>query len=188
MRLGHVLSVLAVAAGLALAAAPVQAQLSAENLLTNLPEGFEIGFQTRQGTMDMMEFVPRGETVENWSTMVTVQILHDADDADPGAFARNLGQNWQGACQGSSVSKLDAGETNGFAFALWHYACPLNPGTGKPEAMWLKAIAGADALYVVQYAYRAASTKELEQPALAYLAKASACDTRRADRPCPAGM
>jgi hypothetical protein len=136
----------------------------------------------------MMEFVPDAESVENWSTMVTVQIFHDVRNGDGDAFAGNLGRLWQGACPDSSADKLEGGEVNGFRFALWSYACPLNGQTNKPETMWLKAISGADALYVVQYAYRASPTAEREQEAVSYLAKASACDTRRDDRPCPAGM
>jgi hypothetical protein len=54
--------------------------------------------------------------------------------------------------------------------------------------MWMKAISGADAAYVVQYAYRANLTEEREQAALDYLKGVSACDTRVKAHACPAGM
>jgi hypothetical protein len=171
-----------------LAGAPARAELLAENLLTNLPDGFKVGFQTRQGQMDMMEFVPAGETVEDWSAMVTVQVFHGQANADGDAFARRLAELWEGGCKGSKAERLDGGQVNRYPFVLWHYACPRNPQTGKPESMWLKAISGTDALYLVQYAYRAVPSVELERPALAYLAKASVCDTRKEDRACPPGM
>lgn len=169
-------------------ATSAHAELVAKNLLTGLPDGFEVAMQDRQGQLSMMEFIPKGESTENWSAMVTVQVMHGIKDGDGEAFARNLAKLWQGGCEGSSARQLQHGEVNRYAFVLWHYVCPLNVQSGKPETMWLKAISGADALYVVQYAYRAAPSSQLEQPALTYLDKVSACDTRREDRQCPAGM
>ncbi|MEO7224322.1 MAG: hypothetical protein ABIY37_17780 [Devosia sp.] len=169
-------------------AVPARAELVAENLLTGLPDGFKVGFQTREGGMEMMEFIPAEESVENWSSMITIQVFHGMKNADGDAFASDVAQMWQGGCKDSSTERVEAGTVNGYAAALWHYWCPLNTQTGLPEEMWLEAIRGTDALYVVQYAYRAAATPELEQQALAYLAKASVCDTRIPEQDCPEGM
>jgi hypothetical protein len=179
-----------VAIGLAVLglAGPAYAQLQAENLLTGLPKGFVVGFQNRRGAVDMVEFVPKGERVDDWTAMVTVHVLHDLDNADGAAFAGSIRTGWEGACKDSKVEQLEDGKVNGFPFVLWRFVCPLNPQTGKPESMWFKAISGADALYSVQYAFRAEVTPEREREALDYLAKASACDTRKAEHPCPAGM
>jgi hypothetical protein len=175
-------------AALGLLAGEARAELVAENLLTAIPDGFEIGFQTREGSMDMMEFIPKGESVKEWTSMITVQIFHDLGKQDSDVFARRVAEMWKGGCKDSAAERLGAGTANGYPAAAWHYWCPLNTQTGKPEEMWLEAISGNDALYVVQYAYRADATDKMELQALNYLAAASVCDTRITERACPAGM
>jgi len=167
---------------------PVLAQLQDENLLAGVPEGFEVGYQASQNGMVIAEFVPKGETVEAWSRMITVQVFRGLPNADGDQLASNMQQGWETACAGSDVGRADAGTVNGYEWVAWHFSCPLNPETSLPETMWLRAISGADALYVVQYAYRALPSAERETPATEYLATISVCDTRRPDRPCPEGM
>jgi hypothetical protein len=164
------------------------ASLKDENLLVVMPEGFKVGFPVSKGPMDMAEYVPSDETVDDWSRMVTIQIFHNPTDADPNDFAGSLGGAWAEACPGGSGEKLSTGTENGFPVALWSYACPLNPAIGKPESMWLKVTGGTDALYSVQYAYRQSATDTLAEPALSYLKSVLVCDTRRDDRACPKGM
>jgi hypothetical protein len=162
--------------------------LKDENLLIGIPQGFESGYNAARGQIETHEFVRTGETEEDWSEMVTVQIFHGAGAYWGDDFALNLADGWAGACPGGSDRKLTEGVVNGFPFVLWVYLCPLNPQTGKPENMYFKGISGSDAFYSVQYAFRSNPTADGETAALAYLIDASACDTRRPDRPCPAGM
>lgn len=162
--------------------------LSGENLLTGMPEGFKAGYDAAGNGQEIHELVPADETVEDWSRMVTVQIFHGASDANIAGFAAEMKSGWEGACPGGVGTPLEEGDTNGYPYVLWRFVCPLNPGTGKPELMWLKAVAGKDAAYVVQYAFRREMAPEREQAALAYLARTSACDTRDPARACPPGM
>jgi hypothetical protein len=164
------------------------AALVDETLLTPLPTGFKVGFSTEKGRMTMQEFVPAGETVDAWSSMVTVQVFHGMTNADPDGFAGALGERWKSACPDGSAQKLQSGVENKYPYSLWMFTCPLNPGTRQPENMWQKVIRGADSLYSVQYAYRREVTKELIVPAMEYLRKVAVCDNRHADRACPRGM
>jgi hypothetical protein len=173
---------------LSLTATAALAALENENLLTTIPSGFKLGFQTKTDREAIAEYVPSEESVENWSRMVTVQIFYSLKNADPNAFAGKLAKQWLTACAGGAAHKATSGVENGYKFALWIYNCPRNPQTGKPENMWLKATSGADSLYSVQYAYRLEMSDALIGPAMEYLRRVIACDTRRADRPCPAGM
>ena len=159
-----------------------------ENVLTPMPSGFKMGYHTAQGAMTMAEYVPAGESVDAWSTMITVQIYHGQPNRDPEAFASNLGARWNASCTNATSVKVVNGYENGYPFAVWAYECPLNPATHKPENMWMKAISGADSLYAVQYADRQAMSPALVAPAMAYLRKVAVCDTRRPDRRCPKGM
>ena len=173
---------------LAAASPALAGGLRDENVLTAVPTGFKLGDNINQGQMTMAEYVPTRETVNNWSTMITVQIFHGQGGRDPESFASNLGQRWNASCpNGTSVKVVNAYE-NGYPVAVWSYECPLNPATHKPENMWVKVVAGADALYSVQYADRAPMSPALIRPAMSYLHQVKVCDTRRADRACPSGM
>ena len=47
--------------------AAADAQLVNENLLTEMPSGYKVGFQTRKDNMQMTEMVPAAETVNDWT-------------------------------------------------------------------------------------------------------------------------
>ncbi len=59
----------------ALVATPAVAQLVNENLLVSMPDGYKVGFSTKKNRMIMNEMVPAAESVENWTEMITVQVL-----------------------------------------------------------------------------------------------------------------
>ena len=159
-------------------------KLTGENLLTPLPSGFKLGFS--QGG-DFMEYVPEGETVRDWSQMLTVSVYR-GKSLDPDEYSKNLAAGWSKACPGGEATKVTSGTENHYAFALWLYACPLNPETGKPETMTMKSIRGADSFYIVQYAHRKAADQTTVTPEAKYLRGVMVCDTRKSDRQCPSGM
>ena len=162
--------------------------LKDENLIVGLPTGFTMALTDRRGAMDISEFVPTGETVKDWSRMVTVQIFHDMGGVAPTLMAEGIRSQWLAACPGSEVNKVKDIVENGYAATLWLFTCPLNNRTGKPETMFTKITGGTDALYSVQYAYRTVLSREIIPPTMTYLGGIRVCDTRRPDRPCPGGM
>ena len=177
----------ALAAGLsATATAQPKTSPATEKLITPLPPGFALGWKSPDG--HTQEFVRAPETVENWTRLITLQIFRGLSNVNPDSFAERIGGKWAESCPGADSRKLGEGNENGFPFAVRVYACPLLAATRKPETMWLKAIAGAEALYVIQYAAREMPSAALMQPAAEFLRPVIACDTTRPDRPCPAGV
>ena len=177
-----------VAAGLlALGVATPALALENENLLVNLPAGYKVGHNARNQKQVITEMVPSGETVENWTEMVTVQIFLGLK-SQPAAFRANMEKLWAGACSGGTSTSVSEDKTNGYAAMLWRQSCPLNKQTGKPEMTWFKAVAGNDSFYVVQKAFKFEPTPEKLNEWIAFLNKVSVCDTRLKDRACPAGM
>jgi hypothetical protein len=173
------------AALVAFGAAPAWSAFQDENLLTVIPNGFKIGKQGENGPMIGAEYVPQGETVLDWTRMITVQVFRNIKKGDPNQFAQGVRAMWLSACPGSEVMKIKDGAENGYPFAVWQFTCPNNPQTGKPENMYAKVIGANDALYSVQYAYRSELTKDVIPPTMAYLGSVQVCDTRLPDRPCP---
>ena len=161
------------------------AQLSDENLLQGLPQGYKIAFQTQKGNMVMTEMVPEAETVDNWTEMVTTQIFLGLKEATPAQFQALSTKAWLDVCKDGEVAPVTQGEENGYAFSIWVQSCPENPLTGQPENTWFKAIKGNDSFYLVQKAFRFHPSREQIVQWMQYFRAVEVCDTRLADRPCP---
>lgn len=160
------------------------AQLQDENLLQNLPAGYKIDFQTKKGNMIITEMVPQGESVKNWSEMVTTQIFLGLKAVTPQQFRDTMQKSWATSCKGAESASIAEGAENGYPFAVWIQFCPLNKTTGKPEKTWFKAIKGNDSFYIVQKAFKFDPSEEQVVKWSQYLRSVQVCDTRLADRPC----
>jgi hypothetical protein len=167
-------------------AAATDGGLQDENVLLPQPEGFKVGFHNRQTQMETTEYLPAGETVDDWSRMITEQIFFRRRNVDPDDLPNFMVKSWSGACPGGVGERTGRTNENGYPVATWRFRCPMNTQTHKPETMWMKVISGADALYSVQYAYRRAPSDDLARPAMAYLQGVKVCDTRTPEHPCPA--
>lgn len=159
------------------------AQPAGESLPVTLPPGYKIDFRTQRGNLVMTEMVPTGETVDNWTEMVTVQVFHGLKAA-PQKFRETLQRNWIAACPGGSGAEITSTAENGYPVLLWLLDCPRNPGTGKPELTWFKAIAGSDSFYVVQKAFKFEPTKAQVTHWMGYLRSIAVCDSRLAAHAC----
>src|SRR3954467_8466675 len=103
-----------VALALCIAAVPSHAQFKDENLLIGLPQGFKVGFTDSRNGMNMQEWVPANETVQNWPEMVTGQIFLNRKDVDPTQFLANMEKQWATACKGSTAAPAVTGKVNGY--------------------------------------------------------------------------
>lgn len=159
------------------------AQLANENLLVRVPPGYKVGSRVERGTMVMDEMVPTGQTVDDWTEMVTVQIFHGLK-APPEKFRDTLRQSWVAACPGGSGADVMSSTENGYPVLVWLLDCPKNPQSGKPEMAWFKAIAGNDSFYLVQKAFKFKPDKEQLDRWMAYLKSVTVCDTRVPARDC----
>lgn len=180
MRGALILS-LALATCPALAAEP----LADEILLQVVPDGFVIGHAADNGREAITELVPRGETVRDWSRMLTVQVMRGRGHVTPAQFRAAIGEAWLQACPDGRVAAMSSAAENGYPTGVWVQECPRNPATGKPEYTSFKAIQGHDSLYVLQAARRAVPTDaELAEQAR-WLQATWACDSRRPGQACP---
>lgn len=158
--------------------------LENENLLVEVPSGFKIDYEAEQNNMLISEMVPQNESVNDWTTLVTVQIFPGLNTT-PEQYQDSLTQSWFSACPGSGSFPVADGAENGYEFVLWQLFCPLNPSTQKVEYTYLKAIQGNDSFYLVQVAFRYEPTDEDVTQWMSYLRKAQVCDSRIPERACP---
>jgi len=171
---------------LAIAGTASAAGFQGETLLVSIPAPFKLGDQGHSGPgSDIAEYIPKGETVDQWSRMVTVQVFHNLKAFDPDRFAETIRDHGPASCPGEQGVLVKHGRERGYAASLWLFTCPLNPQTGKPETFYDKLISGADALYSVQYSFRSTLPRDAIPSTTAFLDSVSVCDTRLPDRPCP---
>jgi hypothetical protein len=168
---------------IAIVASAARAELENENLLAKLPAGFKIDFQQKNKDMLINEMVPVGETVNNWTEMVTVQVFYNLN-ATPDQFKGKMEAGMAAACPGSESHEIAQGDENGYPSIVWLQSCPLNKATGKPEMTWIKGIQGNDSFYVVQLAFKAWPSKDQITAWMQYLKGVVVCDTRLPERSC----
>lgn len=175
----------------AMFAAAAQGELVGENLLILVPPDYELGFEQATELGLINEYVPRGETVEGWSEMITVQLLssHNDNARFYAAFEALALQ----ACSGGSTHVVATTKENGYRVKVFQLYCPTNLQTEMGEVTFVKTIEGRDKFYVVQKAWRTEKFDPKEVPLTAeeivewveYLRSVSVCDTRMKKRKCP---
>lgn len=117
--------------------------------------GFVVGHEAANDEQSIVELVPEGETVHNWSRMITDQRLGGlVKRAPPRQFAELMARGLAKSCPGGKVTKIIDLKVDGRPASQLYAECPLNPGTGKPEAFIGLLVAGKDDLHSRQVAWR----------------------------------
>jgi hypothetical protein len=166
------------------AVATGQSLIDAENLLISPPKDFNIGYQATRDKRQITEWVPAGETVEDWTQMLTVKIFRGAT-VDAASFLQDVGKRYVNDCPGTTARGVFTGQTNGYVVSMLLLKCPKNPHTDKPETTAFRVIRGKDALYSVQRAWRSVPSDQDVDDVMHALAKVTVCDTRTSEHVCP---
>lgn len=132
-----------------------------ERLAAPALPGFVVGYSAANAQQSIREEIPRGETVEAWSRMVTAQrFIGTARAATPEVYAHNTTAGIPRACPGARVSPVTSLRVSGRAAAQFQVDCPHSAG-GRPESFILLAVAGPSGdMHVVQVAWRGGTTPQ----------------------------
>lgn len=143
-------------AGLAMAvAAPALAQSGGERLAAPALPGFVTGYSAGNAQQSIREEIPRGETVERWSRMVTTQWFAGlAARATPSQYAQNMLSKLPQQCPGARISPVSSLTVSGRPAVRFQVDCPLGSG----ETFILLAVAGQRDMHVKQVAWRGGTT------------------------------
>jgi hypothetical protein len=133
----------------AAAVATGQARTDGENLVFSAPKDFTVGYTSSRDNGVMTEYVPAGETVEDWTQLATALIYYGAT-VDPATFLHGRATRYEGLCPGTTTKGIFTGQSNGYVVSMLLLRCPHNPNTGKPETTAFRVIKGRDALYCVE--------------------------------------
>ncbi|WCT75286.1 hypothetical protein PQ455_08735 [Sphingomonas naphthae] len=135
------------AAGL-LGCAALAAPALAERIMAPPTPNFVVGYNASNAQMQMVELVPKGQTVQAWTTMITTQRMIGMK-VPAATFLTELSKKLSAACPKGSATAVPMGGSAGL-----RYDCRMNTATGKMETTFARAINGPNDLYVVQVAYR----------------------------------
>jgi hypothetical protein len=107
-------------------------QTPAERLAVPMAEGFVVGHKEIAQSGSIEERVPRGETVQKWSKMIT--ILKINTNVSPASYAANFETVVTRACPGTRAAREAAPAGRGAVDGRMD--CPRNPSTGQPETFF----------------------------------------------------
>jgi hypothetical protein len=124
------------------------------NVLSKMPNGYKVGFEEASDMGSILELVPEGETVTQWTEMLTVQILRNKHGLTLSEYRKGVEKLWALICPGSSSETVEQGFEQLHPTLTWSQTCPLNRKTGKPEMTWFKVMIRNGNFVVVQKAYR----------------------------------
>lgn len=191
---------LSVVIGLPIAARAQQTG-GAENLMFVLPKGFKQIHQARNQQQMIMEFVPEGETVKDWTEMVTLRVYFGVRNVDPRAVNKDMQERvWRPVCGRIETHEPALRQEKGYHVSAAVIDC-FDPDPRKTAAqvhlrprefMLMKVFQGRDSLYILQRAWHGTSGEqppmmrweELKKQWAGFMATAEICDTRIPDQPC----
>lgn len=67
------------------------------------PEGFFVAYTHEDEQIKLIEYIPDGEKIENWTEMYTYLVVKNADASQYVSFARHFGERIERSCAGSTI-------------------------------------------------------------------------------------
>ena len=98
----------------------------------------------------LREWIPANQTEANILDILTEQKFFTIKNGDPAAMVARIANGAKGACEGLRANGPKRGNENGYPVAYGQIYCHHQKGTPFDVTIFVKAIGGHDALYVVQ--------------------------------------
>lgn len=153
----------------------------------SLPD-FAVGYQAANAEQSIREEVPRGETVERWSRMVTTQWFAGLPaQITPAEFTQTIGRSMANSCPGAKVPTPHELAVSGRPAALIIAVCPKLASTNRPETFIMLVVAGEKDMLVRQVAFRSVPTPDDLEWAEAVLSGSVICKPGDDAPPCDRG-
>ena len=114
-----------------------------------------VGYEAHNATQAIREEVPEGESVKDWSRMVTTQRFGGlASLTTPENYLGTITRSVERACPGAQVGPVRQLSMTGRPAVRVTIDCPVLAQTGKRETFVLEATAGTFDMLVKQVAFR----------------------------------
>lgn len=147
--------------------------------------GFVEGHRVERPHGMIVEWVPEGETVQDWTRIVTVQRFGEtATRLRPRDVIASMAEGLGASCPGGVAGEVETLRVSRRPAARFRADCALNPGTGRPETLFALAIAGERDMHMLQVAFRHVPSADEVRWAQALLASAALCTGRSVEAVC----
>ena len=148
---------------LRVAVSPIYSQLLAHSL----PSGFQVVYENDSGPEYIREAVPTGQTVQQWTQMITVtgaKGLAANPDATPRRFVEVMAAGFKKACPDTFAAQLvhEGNLSSGQPAVTAWMGCGATgdaPGPLRSESALVTAIQGSTDIYSVQWSMRGVASK-----------------------------
>lgn len=143
----------------------VMSPIFSELVMISQPADFVVRFENTKGGSYIREAVPKGETVEDWSQMITVTGLEGATKTGqltPQTFFENIAGGFQRACPETFASvALKPLEVDGHpAYAAVASCGQVLAGKPRSETAAILVIQGKKDFYTLQWAERGQASSD----------------------------
>ncbi len=156
-----------------------------ENLFVKIPKNFKLDFKdyNKQTNISLLEFVPKNESVKNWSKMITITSYTKNINLTASEYIQRMKEMWKKHCKKSYTKILPNGMQNGYKYAFIKMYCSKTKITNKEELVFMKAIKGKTRFYVVQKAFSYKPNKKTIEETMKYFQKVTVFDTKKGNGP-----
>jgi len=166
-----------------------------EQLLFVEPEKWVQLYADREGNLSTTEYVPKGQTADDWKEMLSVQIAVDTPDADPNEMLTRAALFLAKSCPDYRLHPIELGGVGDYPTLALMLMCGKSTESGRGEFTILRAISGKQNFYLLQKIWRGTPYTASDDPPvslderklwLGYLAFQTVCD--QAAGTCPGNV
>ncbi len=163
-----------------------------EQLLASPPPDWTLVYQLNNVTSRLSDFIPPGESENEWTTKLSFESFTGLKGADPIETLLSEVTSDEQNCSFVQHFNLYSGLENGYPASVRLYFCGENLLTGKGEVKLVKAIGGNEYFYLVRI-LKVIEPFQINEPDMAkeeiaewssYLRKIVLCDPQSAAQAC----
>ena len=81
---------------------------------------YEVAFTKRDVRMQIVEMVPKGQTVKSWSEMITTQIFFGNTNNSPEQVYQKMHSSWSKSCKDTKGNMIQSGKENSYSFSFYN--------------------------------------------------------------------
>jgi hypothetical protein len=165
-----------------------------EQLYVMPPSGWTIGFHDVKGNVELTEMLPPGQTLSNWTEMLTVEMIQGKPTMDAQTTLNARLDAIRQGCEDVGAGPAQISVENGYDVGMRAIGCPKSKRYGKGEMSLYKVILGRTRSYIVSRAWSGEPFDKDKMPLpakttddwLAFMSKVVLCDSGDRSHPCPA--
>ena len=126
-----------------------------EQLLFVLPDNWIEIYTDRTENLSTSEYIPSGQTEEDWSEMISVQILLEAGNSDPDLMLTKVANHLKKECSNLSIKPIQlTGISNKYPSVTMQTFCERKNDRDKGEIGIVRGISGKESFYLLQKIWR----------------------------------